>query len=372
MPPRSTPDTPFAGTPAPGEPIQETESLSELDRIIEECGPGTDWTVAIFRKSPDGLRWDYCCRIPLQGFTPDVLPQKIGGGTFLMKVTNARNKIAKTLQMSFDPVLHPYNPPAPPAATSPAVDFQTQLLVKMAEQRDRDRDQQTAFLQTLITALAGRNAAPAGASLTELVQGVAALKALSGPDQAATPVNVIMEALRAGLELRGEAGDEKESVDPVMRLLEKVIPGIMAAAANRPGPPPLPLTATPAGKASPVAKPDLIGAAQPATSPVAPELEPYLWLRKYLPTFLGWAKAGVSPRRAANVIDNLVPEGQLPLLEQLLSMEPGPRHSLFVQLEPRLQPYRGYLDEICQELLTDEGEDDLSDEKGPDTATPTH
>jgi hypothetical protein len=329
--------------------------------------------VGIYKRNAENTSWGYVRKVALQGFTPDSIPERWGGGRYMLRCINARNKIAKTITIEFPTEIYPFTPapapaagPAAGAAAAPAPDSMINFLLQLSQQRERDRESQDKFLQTLVLALAGKQQS-AGPTLTELVNSVAALKSLSGAEASPTPVNVVMDAMRAALEMRDQVGEREEGESsPMYRLLEKVIPPIMEAA-SKAAPPRNPAAAFPAGKNPPLAAVAGNGGANPPDAEIPEELKPYLWLRKYLPALVGWAHSGFNPDRAASVINGLIPPEQEPMLDMILDMEPGARHSLFVQLEPRLQPFRMYLDEICSQLAGD-SEDDLAD--SPDSAAP--
>jgi len=349
MAPRSagSPGTPGFQSIDPDDPgySHEDESYSELERLRTEAGPDSAWSVMVFRKSQDGLRFNYCRRLPLAGFDLDKLPETFGGGAFLLRVRDDRGKIAKTINIAFDPGVWPSTPAAPAAPPAGLNDPTVSgMLIGLQRQLDEDRKGRERFLETLVTAMLtkGQVSTP---TMTDLVDAQIKLRDLTTPQQKSDG-DLVLQAVRLALEagggLRGEGGGGDEDI--FSKVIDKVaVPIVEAIRENRK-----------ANAARPVALPAASHIQGPAPGApggaLPPELEPYRFLRQYSQHLLGWARTNFSPDRVSAVIYNLVPDEYFPVLESFLSRSAPERFSILVQLDARLQPYQTYLDAVMTAL----------------------
>jgi hypothetical protein len=231
-----------------------------------------------------------------------------------------------------------------------------ELVLQMARDRDQDRKDHQAFLQTMVTALLTKNTTSNTPTIGELMDAQLKMRELAAPAGKGEP-EVILQALKLGLETaagRAPGGDDAEGgADILTKLIDKIGVPLIEAIQRRSSAPtraPAPGGALPARGAA--------GGAPAQATGLPPELEPFAFLRQWTPYLLGWGKTSFDPARAAAVIYNVVPDPYFPVLEDFLSKTPAERFSILVQLDPRLQAYQDYTERITTALKAEIGDDD--------------
>ncbi|MGH6628248.1 MAG: hypothetical protein ACREB3_00790 [Burkholderiales bacterium] len=353
----------------------DEEAFTEVERLQSEAGPDSGFVVSVFRKSQDGLKYNYIARLPLVGFSIDKLPTAYGGGDYLLRVQNERNRIVKAIRITFDPGVHPVNPSssAPAAApTSPVSDPSLQaILLKLSQDREDDRKNHQHFLETMVTALLTRGQGNLP-TLPELMDAQLKMRELAAP-AGKTDGDLVLQALKLGLETAtgrtpGEGGEGDGEV--LSKLVDKIALPLFEAITRRSAPRPAPNSLPGPGSGQlPLSQGQ--NGVRPGNLP--PELEPYRFLKRYTVTLLGWAKTNFDPERVAAAIYNLLPDEFFPVLEMFLNRPATERFSILVQLDPRLQAYQTYLEAVTtalqNELNLDTGDGEDKKGRSEDSAT---
>ncbi len=327
--------------PDPADPTpDELEAFDEVQRLISEAGPGAAVRVIVFKKRPDG-KLDRC-----RTFTSaelenmDVIPEKLGGGEYVLRLMDQANKYMKQLQVSWPVELYPPpRPVAPPAAVvpgapaTPAVDQFAQVVLLMQQESQRSQERYTALLQSIVTSLIGSSRPT---SMKDRLEEMTLFKGLLSQNPT-TPIDLVKDMVTTGMNLaRGKTGEgDDEGSGEWVGLVNRGLDVIDKAITNR-------------GPAGPRAVP---AAAGRTAATVPDNLKPYLWLMKYVPAAIGWAKSGTPVNRAAQAVYALVPEDHLDVLETFARMNPAERGQVLVGLDSRLGPYQAYMDELAGQLV---------------------
>lgn len=347
---------------------EELDVFDALDKLRVEAGPEGGYRIHLLKERHDAPgSFARIKAVPLQGFDVDQLPTQYGGGTYLLQVVNQRGQYVQRIRLTFDPDVYPRTPaqaatpaaaPAAPA-TAGTGDALERMMLFMHQAQLKAEERHSALLTTMLTTMMGAMRPP------DPIAQLTALKAL-GADNPRAPVELIRDAVKEGINIAraaagaGAADDDDEGggmarvvekgIDAVTKILDARATRPAAAAAPQPGKPGVPAVA--AGGA----------AAGPAAVEVPDQLRPYLWLKNYVPYAVGWANQQFSPKRAAGVIYELVPDDHLPALEDFARMEPAARRQILAQLDGRLAAYTTYLDEIAAELIARFDQDATEDE----------
>jgi hypothetical protein len=383
----------------------DLDAYDAVESLLSEIPAASSCMVHVykFRETPQGQKFDRCRRVPLADFDVDKLPLMFGGGEFTLRIIDRENQIDRTARVSFDPALYPvpgsHTPPtasapggtAPQGAAAPGVigsydDRLSRLEGALREAQDRH----VRFLESLLTQGGARTASadplPMIKAVMEIVNGA------GGGSR--TPAKEILDSIKAAFELARDAGDgrgpgSEGGGDWLMSVIEKLGPklleGIMAAAPRRPalagaaapGPPavsPAPgVRATvPAGPTSMFGIPENPPAGNGAGGELPAEWAQFLFLRNYTDLLIDAARRHTDPGFVADLTYRKVPEKHLDALETFVYLPPEARAGLCAQLDPRLAPCAGYIEEVAEAIRGEFEDDAAQEEQGPRAnATPT-
>ncbi len=343
------------------------EDTDDATRSAIAALDASDSFVTVSKLDDHAKGWGYCCRVATEVFEPFQIAETYGPGRYRFSFRRANGQIAATLQRSFcaPKSMRPAGPGMGPAAAGP-----DSRLAELERRIEADRAHQVGFMETLLSSLLARETGRSGSDLDV----IAILR--EGRESAASqtpPHSLMMDAIRMGTDIAGltkSAGPDPgdggnvsvlERLAPrVLDLLERGLPtGANAEAAGY--------------KIGRVAGATLAGAATagvpapgfpPSGDPIAAVI------RQYSPHLIREAKAGHNPTLWAHWLWERTPDTwQEPLLK-LAYADDLARRRLIAEIEPALEPYGQWIEQVCLTLVEITSDDDDDEERRPTAAPP--
>lgn len=347
-----------------GEEAQALEIYEALERAKSETGPGRAVKIILFKKREDSTQWDRVRAFPAAEFDFDRVPVMFGGGEYIVQLMSATGYIrGGRLPVSYSTDVYPRTPAPQVAAAAVGaampVDRTGELMALMQQQARAADERYVGLLQTFLQSMTANLKPPSTADRLAELKLLHELVAPATAPRELTPVQALADAFRSGMNASiGKKGaddddDDEEGGASMVRVIEKGLDTFARILEAR-----RPAGAAPApGAPAPGARP------RAAAPPLPDHLAQYAWLRKYVPQAMGYAQQGVSAKRVAGAIYEMVPDEQLGQLEDFARMDTGQRRQILAQLDGRLSPYMSYLDEVVVELIA---RFDAEPEDGPE------
>jgi len=254
---------------------------------------GTEDSLGIYRQLPQKQEM-FICKIAADEFDPEIIKARFGGGTFIIKGYDEKNriKLRQFISIEGEPIIES-KPAVPAVVAAPAApQFDMHALAALLAENNRQ----------LLNAIGQSQVKPR--STAEILEEMKLMRDILAPASAqpAQQFNPV-ELLKLGMEMNGGGSDNAWALKAMEMFGKPIMDGMIAAKSQ---------AAVPARAALPDRQTTPIGQQQQEESAVN------LMLKGYIKMVGQAAAQNQNVEEYADTILNLVPESQLPEVEALL------------------------------------------------------
>lgn len=225
---------------------EEAESVEKLN-LFQSQFSGKAYKVRIEKYDRTDSTWEWCDRLPLEGFDPFTVAKKFGGGKYKCVLLDDGGRYVEKGRMEFV-LATPPEPEKPvlQAALSPLQDPTVQLLIESMKG-------QSVMLMELMKASLSRPQEPRD-DLAKMIEAVKSLKGLSPEEKDAG--KSVRETIALALQLKelagGDGGGEKGGILSEAMEALKLVTSLRGTAQVQPPSVPRPIVRQPAPFVAPV------------------------------------------------------------------------------------------------------------------------
>lgn len=256
---------------------------------------GTEDSLGIYRQLPQKQEM-FICKITADEFDPETIKSRFGGGTFIIKGYDDKNKIRlrQVISIEGEPIIESKAVAAPAQQAPAAPAFDMQALLAAMQENNRQ-------LLSALTQVQHKER-----STADMLEEMKLMRDVFAPASAAPQYNPV-EMMKLGMEMAGGEGNNAWVSKMIDVFGKPIIDGMVAAKTQT--------SAAPARPSLPAAKASATPQAQSLTEE---ETAVNLMLKGYIKMIGNAAAKNENVAEYADTILNLLPEPSLPEVEVLL------------------------------------------------------